>query len=298
LLNGLNLSQEVSMVENKQFRFMCIGAQKSGTTWLYHQLKRHPSVAMPPLKEIHYFDELQRNVPTAGSDRLFNSHWMNKRWRLINTYLLKKILKINVKETKWFFNYLYKKRNYEWYENLFKLEDGKISGDITPDYAALSPELVSNIHARFPELKIIFLMRNPIERKWSQIKMVLGEKQNRDFKTVPCEEYLHACENWNDELCEYSKTINTWKSAFGEENLFTGFYDELENTPVDLYIRILKFLNIEEIYDESKLRQVVYGGNKTKMPDDAYSILSKQMEPEIMELIATFPQVKNYWVNN
>ena len=36
--------------------FICIGAQKAGTTWLYENLSRHPDVVMPPMKEIHYFD--------------------------------------------------------------------------------------------------------------------------------------------------------------------------------------------------------------------------------------------------
>lgn len=36
--------------------FICIGAQKSGTTWLHEQLKRHPLLCMPNQKEIRFFD--------------------------------------------------------------------------------------------------------------------------------------------------------------------------------------------------------------------------------------------------
>ncbi|HTF04866.1 MAG TPA: sulfotransferase domain-containing protein [Bacteroidia bacterium] len=36
--------------------FMCIGTQKSGTTWLYSQLEEQPEVFMAKPKEIHYFD--------------------------------------------------------------------------------------------------------------------------------------------------------------------------------------------------------------------------------------------------
>lgn len=36
--------------------FICIGAQKSATTWLHHQLSKHPRICMPAEKEIHYFD--------------------------------------------------------------------------------------------------------------------------------------------------------------------------------------------------------------------------------------------------
>jgi len=36
--------------------FICIGAQKSATTWLHQQLSAHPGICMPAVKEIHYFD--------------------------------------------------------------------------------------------------------------------------------------------------------------------------------------------------------------------------------------------------
>ena len=36
--------------------FLGIGVQKGGTTWLYHQLSRHPQVAFPAGKEIHFWD--------------------------------------------------------------------------------------------------------------------------------------------------------------------------------------------------------------------------------------------------
>src|SRR3989449_8722430 len=48
--------------------FLCIGAHKGGTTWLYQQLDSHPDFWMPPFKELHYFDQLS-NVERASSPR-------------------------------------------------------------------------------------------------------------------------------------------------------------------------------------------------------------------------------------
>ena len=36
--------------------FICVGAQKAGTRWLYDQLAFHPEFWMPPVKELHFFD--------------------------------------------------------------------------------------------------------------------------------------------------------------------------------------------------------------------------------------------------
>jgi hypothetical protein len=40
--------------------FLCVGAQKAGTSWLYRQLEPHPDFWMPPVKELHYLDNLNR----------------------------------------------------------------------------------------------------------------------------------------------------------------------------------------------------------------------------------------------
>ena len=45
--------------------FLGVGVQKGGTTWLYHQLARHPQIAFPRGKEVHYWD----TVPSPDADQ-------------------------------------------------------------------------------------------------------------------------------------------------------------------------------------------------------------------------------------
>lgn len=40
--------------------FICVGAQKSGTTTLHDILKKHPDIFLPKLKEAHFFDQEKR----------------------------------------------------------------------------------------------------------------------------------------------------------------------------------------------------------------------------------------------
>lgn len=37
--------------------FLVIGAEKSGTTWLKHNLRAHPEIFVPAQKEVHFFDK-------------------------------------------------------------------------------------------------------------------------------------------------------------------------------------------------------------------------------------------------
>ena len=46
--------------------FLCIGAQKAGTHWLYDQLQHHDDFWMPPIKELHFFDGRLNGWKKAG----------------------------------------------------------------------------------------------------------------------------------------------------------------------------------------------------------------------------------------
>src|ERR1700754_3667019 len=55
--------------------FICVGAQKAGTGWLYEQLRNHPDFWLPPMKELHYFDrvvsgaKIQRSLAPARKEQ-------------------------------------------------------------------------------------------------------------------------------------------------------------------------------------------------------------------------------------
>ena len=62
--------------------FICIGARKTGTTWLYNFLRAHPGCAMPNIKEINFFNSVlvRRNRPEEA---------LQKKWAEIRVKLRK-----------------------------------------------------------------------------------------------------------------------------------------------------------------------------------------------------------------
>ncbi|MGK7916801.1 MAG: hypothetical protein AB4038_14855 [Prochloraceae cyanobacterium] len=53
---------------------------RSGTTWLHMNLKEHPEVWMPPIKEIHYIDEIEHLHKNFGG---YASNWLDDASRLL-----------------------------------------------------------------------------------------------------------------------------------------------------------------------------------------------------------------------
>src|SRR5881275_2570243 len=107
--------------------FLVLGAQKSGTTALNYYLRRHPRIALPVKKELHFFD----------NDELFAGG--------------------NV--------------SYEpLYEMFRPARPGSIAGENTPIYLYWRPAL-PRIRDYNPAMKFIVILRNPIERAFSQWNM-------------------------------------------------------------------------------------------------------------------------------
>ena len=110
--------------------FLGIGAQKAGSTWLHTNLKAHPGIWLPPVKEIHYFNHSYR-FPMISL--LFGVSVLSRKVRR----RLKRILfGKNVADRKykihWLISYLLYPRSLSWYESLFRPSEGQLAGALTP----------------------------------------------------------------------------------------------------------------------------------------------------------------------
>jgi len=59
--------------------FLGIGAQKSGTDWLYQNLRIHHQISMTPVKELNYFDD---PTPIPNIIRLSKSRYLRAQLKL------------------------------------------------------------------------------------------------------------------------------------------------------------------------------------------------------------------------
>ena len=57
------------------------------------------------------------------------------------------------------------------YAALFQFKEQAFSGDITPGYANLDPAVIQQVDRVLPNLKVILLIRDPVDRAWSRLCM-------------------------------------------------------------------------------------------------------------------------------
>ena len=181
---------------------------------------------MPPVKELHYFDQLSR-VQRGGHPR-------NRDDRDLR--FLEGLKALSAKPG----------IDFENYEQLFELKASLLSGDISPNYSTLSNEVVKQILGYFPNLKIIFLARDPVERFWSHLSMEVHYRQIEPFDPTNIDEVNRNLLRRGMLLRSYpSAIVARWKRHVPQEQFHVYFFDDLQNNPTELRRAILRFLRAD-----------------------------------------------------
>lgn len=207
-------------------KFIGIGAQKSGTSWLYEVLARHPSVRFPGGKEVHFWDA-------------------------------------------------HRSKGIAWYANLFG-DAGQCAGDITPAYAILPAEVIREVHAHFPDVALIYLMRNPIERAWSSARMALARAEMQ---------FAEASEQWFIDHFrsagslargDYAQCLKNWLACYPREQLLIARHEALIDDPLALANRVLAHIGLDAGFAETarqELARPVFAGRHQPLPASLAAVL-------------------------
>lgn len=201
----------------------------------------------------------------------------------------------------WDQRYFLHRRSDRWYQELFAFHADKVTGEITPDYAVLSVPVIQHIRELNPKLKIIYLLRDPIERSWSGAVKDLARQRGRTMRDVPREEVLKKLNGPGPMArSNHLQVMETWERVFGRGQIFYGFYEDIERAPIDLLKRVCAFLGVEEPADEA-LAQVqvrVNAGSpqRSEIPLEFQRILARQQIDQLRELSRRFGGPAAEWL--
>ena len=280
--------------------FLGIGTTRGGSSWLYRVLSRHPDVWMPPVKEVHYFDRPNDGIRTVtlarrellirGRDYLIGEHKRSTGDSLWQTI-------------RWDAHYLFGPRGLDWYRSLFRPHPGQLTGEVTPAYAILAIDRIRLIHQHNPELKAIYLLRNPIERAWSSVVNSLARKRRRNIATIAAQQVMRKAESVaRSARSDYAANVRRWREAIGHERLFVGYMEEIKTDPDRLIQRICGFLGIG-LPDEQVRQTMLERVNTTSkfsapMPPEVRRRIAELLLPRIEDQAALFGGYAEMWLED
>jgi hypothetical protein len=259
--------------------FLCVGAQKAGTSWLYHQLTWHPDFWMPPIKELHYFDTLSRvkryNPPRCKDER--------DEWFLARLVELSALPDIEL----------------ETYSQLFAPKAALLSGDISPSYSTLNDEVIERVVNYFPNLKVIFLARDPVERAWSHLSMGVRLRNISPFDVTNVDDVIRNLLNPGVLLLSYpSKIVARWKRYVRPDLFRVYFFDDLQQNPAELRRSILFFLGADPDKPSGPLNADYNGQGgreKLRLTDKVRCRLAEFFEQELKACAAELGGAARKW---
>jgi hypothetical protein len=276
--------------------FIGIGAQKAGTTWLHRNLQAHPRIWMPKEKELHYFDE---KIKQQGGflSRLRGRTPTDKRWRRQASARFKRLPKKQFwQDVKWDLRYFLKRPDDAWYASLFEPGKGRLVGEATPDYAILDKDAVAHVHEIMPDARIIFIMRNPIERPWSAVDMRLRIRGETLEETAD-RKFFRRFDNRGSRLrTDYLRTFENWGAFYPGEQIFVGFLEDISFFPGELLESLYAFLGVNPAFKAPGATRKIHSGQRDIIPTRFAVYLARSYHEQIKELHERFGGYASFWL--
>ena len=217
--------------------FLGIGAQKCGTTWLFHTLSAHPDICFPAGKEVHYWDRPD-------------------------------------------------KKSVDWYADLFS-DNNLCNGEITPAYSLLPTETIHRIHSRWPNLRLIYLIRNPIDRAWSAARMALKRADMSHEEASDAWFIDHFCSQGSLLRGDYEACIRNWLSIYPKEQLLVLSLETIAANPVAMANRCMKHIGASPIFtssDRENLSIKIFQGDRMPLRPSLAPVLDKIYKEKIKRM--------------
>jgi hypothetical protein len=290
-------------MENKRPSFLGIGVTKAGTTWLWKQLNKHPDVWLAPEKEMHFFDRAE-DYPTLDTlatasflDRLSGSKQSDRRAILHGlTNIARSVIRGQGKAALWWGSWTFGHYDESWYVNLFsQARPDQACGEITPGYAILRYDDIVRIREINPNMRLILMIRDPIDRAWSGLRHNVAKGNFVDWNS---ERHILSWLQKPDVLLrgDFERIVDNYLAVFEPSQLLVGFYDAISKDPLGLMNSVTSHLGLKPLPgDTKKLAERVNVSPKIEMPDTVKDFLLDQYMPIIARASNRLGSYASYW---
>ncbi len=201
--------------------FLIVGAAKAGTTALYTYLKQHPQVYTTPQKETSFF-------AFEGEPIDFQGPGDNE-----------------VAE--------YPITDLATYQQQFQGVNGEQAiGEACPVYL-YHPQAARRIHHYLPNVRLIAILRNPIDRAYTNYLHLIreGRETETDFMSALQAEPQRIKDNWMwfwyyTKVGYYAEQLQRYYQLFDRSQIQVYLYEDLQRDASGLLQNIFRFLEVDD----------------------------------------------------
>jgi hypothetical protein len=279
-------------LEKRPPDFLCVGAQKSGTSWLFVVMRDTQSVFVTPIKESNYLLEAHKR------DRDWVGVFRQQQYEKYRAcYLRTRLMTSDIASKLELIEMFHREHvDDEWYLSLFgHAQPDQVAGEICPSYLCMPQENIDHVVRLNPSLRVAVLVRDPVERFWSQVRMDIREGRIGESIDELLDDPRQLRTYLN--MSNYVDSIERWKAAIKPGNLGLYLYDRVASDPLGLATDILHFIGA----CTSQIRgwdQRVNVGQSLDMRPDQRARIWELMADQYAYLRGFFPAAVDRWQAN
>lgn len=236
-----------------------VGATKAGTSWLFDQLEQHPECHLRAIKELHYFNTVKNGRWKQRIDGLKERAVNARPGGKVETDALElvELMRLRRLSLHGYMEYLLGGRG-----------ERHVVADITPAYSLLPERVLSRV-ASLGDVRVLYLLRDPVSRLWSQVRMdaqrqAVSEVDVKALAHRKLEEALSQQQGPAWARGDYATVVPKLQAAVPAGRLMIAYYETLM-TP-EGYGAVCDFLGIERRRADFEKR--VHGGAAVELDDD------------------------------
>lgn len=221
--------------------FLVVGVVKGGTTALYNLLDRHPDVHLPRIKETNFFSRADMR---PGD--------FSREYALDVKLDVGKFIHDGMKEVV----HIAQVQDPAHYAALFgKATPGQVLGEVCPSYA-ICPSAAVAIHATAPGTRIFFMLRDPVQRAWSQYIMNLreGKTLEQNFLKEVEQDDRRTKKGWGVNhqylaLGRYAEQVERYRALFPKEQVHILLQEHFKQDPMATMRQLFTAIGVEPLAD-------------------------------------------------
>lgn len=218
--------------------FLCVGAAKAGTSWLHSQLAAHPECHFRAIKELHYFDALEGKRLTKERDRHLAEQERVRAWagdtpnprqaaRLKDRADWIDVLSLGREDPDAYLNYLHQ-----------GADAARVVGEVTPAYALLPQGRLKTISQMAPDVRVLYLLRDPVERLWSHVRMIAARRDEAGQVTERragniLKRVFTGDESQIERRGDYARALRKLQATIPGPRLMLGVFEEMVANGLD-----------------------------------------------------------------
>ncbi len=155
-----------------------------------------------------------------------------------------------VKEPYFFANDEIFAQGVDWYESLFDEEPDKpMRGEGSNRYTMreVFPHAADRIHAYNPDLKLVYVVRDPLPRivsYWIEKRSHLGDSVHWDFNTA-----VRENRDWLVDSSRYWHQLQPYLERFGGERVRVMFFEDYKRDQAAFLRQMFEFLGVDPMWE-------------------------------------------------